>query len=57
VPALPTGPGTKETWTYATTDPPRGWTTQEWPTPLPADAQVADYASRPEKILPALPGG
>ena len=52
---LPTGSGTSATWTYETTDPPRGWSTQDWPTPLPADDQVADYASRPERILPALP--
>jgi hypothetical protein len=52
---LPTEPGTAATWTYETTDPPRGWSTQDWPTPLPADAQVADYTSRPERILPALP--
>ena len=52
---LPTGSGTSATWTYATTNPPRGWSTQDWPTPLPADDQVADYASRPERILPALP--
>lgn len=52
---LPVESGTSATWTYDTTDPPRGWSTQDWPTPLPADAQVADYASRPERILPALP--
>ena len=52
---LPARSGTSATWTYETTDPPRGWSTQDWPTPLPADAQVADYASRPERILPALP--
>ena len=51
----PTGPGTSATWTYETTDPPRGWSTQDWPTPLPGEAQVADYTSRPERILPALP--
>ncbi|WP_204913593.1 hypothetical protein [Microlunatus spumicola] len=55
VAALATGPGTGDTWTYATTDPPRGWTTQQWPTPLPTDDQVADYTSRPERILAALP--
>jgi hypothetical protein len=55
--ATPTGPGTDATWTYETTDPPRGWSTQDWPTPLPAPAQVADYSSRPERILGALPTG
>ena len=53
---LPAGPATSATWTYETTDPPRGWSTQDWPTPLTADDQVIDYASRPERILPALPG-
>ena len=57
VAALPTAPGPDATWTYETTDPPRGWTTQAWPTPLPADAQVADYSSRPERIVGSLPGG
>ena len=55
VAALPTGPGTDATWTYDATDPPRGWSTSEWPTPLPAPDQVADYSSRPERILAALP--
>ena len=54
VAALPTGPGTDQTWTYDATDPPRGWTTGEWPTPLPAAAQVRDYTSRPERIVSAL---
>ena len=55
--AARTGPGTDATWTYVTTDPPRGWSTQDWPTPLPAPAQVADYSSRPERILASLPTG
>ena len=49
------GRGTDETWTYDETDPPRGWSTQDWPTPLPAPEQVGGYASRPERILDALP--
>lgn len=53
--ATPTGPGPTATWTYDATDPPRGWSTQDWPTPLPAPGQVADYSSRPEQILAALP--
>ena len=48
-------PGTDATWTYDEADPPRGWSTQDWPTPLPAPAQVGDYSSRPERILAALP--
>jgi len=56
VEAAPAESGTDATWTYETTDPPRGWSTQDWPTPLPAPAQVADYSSRAERILAALPG-
>lgn len=51
-----TAPGTDETWTYTPTDPPRGWSTQDWPTPLPAPEQVGAYSSRPERILAGLPG-
>ncbi len=54
VAATPTRPGTDATWTYDATDPPRGWSTQDWPTPLPAADQVADYSSRPERIVSAL---
>ncbi len=50
-----TATGGTTTWTYAEADPPRGWTTQEWPTPLPAPAQLTGYASRPERVLDALP--
>ena len=51
-------PGWAARWdkAYAQGDPPRGWTTQEWPTPLPAAAQVDEYASQPERVLDALPG-
>ncbi len=48
-------PGTDATWTYDVADPPRGWSTQDWPTPLPAAAQVSAYSGRPERILAALP--
>jgi hypothetical protein len=51
-----TGPGTDATWTYDPSDPPRGWSTQDWPTPLPAAGQIGDYSSRPERILDRLPG-
>jgi hypothetical protein len=56
-PVQTVAPGTDATWTYDEADPPRGWSTQEWPTPLPAQAQVAGYSSRPERILAALPRG
>ncbi|GAB2588989.1 hypothetical protein [Microlunatus antarcticus] len=54
---VPTEPGTGATWTYDATDPPRGWATSDWPTPLPAPDQVGDYTSRPERILGSLPRG
>ncbi|MGI3782076.1 MAG: hypothetical protein ACRYG2_15040, partial [Janthinobacterium lividum] len=57
VEANPSASGTDATWTYEATDPPRGWSTADWPTPLPAAAQVADYASHPERIVSALPRG
>jgi hypothetical protein len=50
-----TAPGTETTWTYDESDPPRGWSTNDWPTPLPAPAQLADYTSRPERIVGSLP--
>ena len=54
--AGPTSPGTDATWTYDPADPLRGWSTQDWPTPLPAPGQIGGYSSRPERILDHLPG-
>lgn len=49
-------PGTDATWTYDESDPPHGWTPRDWPTPLPATGQLTEYASRPERLVAALPG-
>ncbi len=43
-------------WTYLSDDPPRGWTTQEWPTPVPDPQQLSDYRGFLEDLVPR-PGG
>jgi hypothetical protein len=45
------------TWTYTESDPPSGWTPDQWPTPLPAPAQLGGYTSPPQRLLDRLPGG
>jgi hypothetical protein len=44
-----------ETWTYNDQNPPRDWTTAEWPTPLPDPGQLGEYRAAVEQIgaLPA----
>ncbi|SER23061.1 hypothetical protein SAMN05421756_110136 [Microlunatus flavus] len=49
-------PSPDATWTYDEADPPSGWSADRWPTPLPDERQLGDYASRPERLLAALPG-
>jgi hypothetical protein len=39
----PSKPHTGDTWIYFSGDPPRGWTTAQWPTPLPDPDQLRDY--------------
>ena len=51
----PPKPYATDTWTYYTDDPPRGWSTNEWPTPLPDPEQLKDYRFFIENITP-LPG-
>lgn len=48
---------TKETgrWTYETDDPPRGWSTADWPTDTPDPDQLSDYLGRVEPILTLPP--
>jgi len=43
-------------WSYLVEDPPRGWSTTDWPTDLPDPAQLGDYQSAVERIGP-LPTG
>ena len=51
----PPKPYAADTWTYYTDDPPRGWATNEWPTPLPDPDQLKDYRFYIENTTP-LPG-
>ena len=37
-------------WSYLVEDPPRGWSTADWPTDLPDPAQLVEYRSIVERI-------
>jgi hypothetical protein len=39
-----------ETWIYDDENPPRDWTTADWPTPLPDPAQLSEYRASVEQI-------
>jgi hypothetical protein len=43
------------TWTYAIENPPRGWTTQQWPTPVPDSSQFGDYLTTVERPVSGRP--
>jgi hypothetical protein len=51
----PAKPYTGETWIYNSSNPPGGWTTAEWPTPLPDPDQLKDYRFFVENLT-QLPG-
>ena len=51
----PPEPYSGETWIYYSDDPPRGWTTADWPTPLPDPDQLKNYRFFVENLTP-LPG-
>jgi hypothetical protein len=51
----PPEPYSGEQWSYFSGDPPRGWTTAQWPTPLPDPEQLKDYRFFIETLTP-LPG-
>jgi len=51
----PPKPYAGETWIYYSDDPPRGWTTAQWPTPLPDVNQLKDYRFFIENLT-TLPG-
>jgi hypothetical protein len=51
----PPEPHTGDTWIYYSDDPPRGWTTTQWPTPLPDADQLKDYRFFIENLT-RLPG-
>jgi hypothetical protein len=51
----PPEPYAGETWIYYSDDPPRGWTTTDWPTPLPDPDQLKDYRFFVEQLT-QMPG-
>jgi hypothetical protein len=51
----PAKPYAGETWIYDSNNPPRGWTTAEWPTPLPDQDQLKNYRFFIENLT-HLPG-
>jgi hypothetical protein len=51
----PAKPHTGDTWIYFSGDPPRGWASAQWPTPLPDPEQLTDYQSFAENLT-RLPG-
>jgi hypothetical protein len=51
----PAKPYAGDTWIYYSSDPPRGWITAQWPTPLPDPEQLKDYRSFTENLT-RLPG-
>jgi len=51
----PPEPYAGETWIYYSDDPPRGWMTTDWPTPLPDPDQLKDYRFFVEQLT-QLPG-
>jgi hypothetical protein len=51
----PPEPYAGDMWTYYSDDPPRGWTTTDWPTPLPDPDQLKNYRFFVENLTP-LPG-
>jgi len=51
----PPKPSAGDTWSYFSDDPPRGWTTAQWPTPLPEPDQLKNYRFFIESIT-QLPG-
>ena len=51
----PPEPYAGETWTYYSDDPPRGWTTTDWPTPLPDPVQLKNYRFFVEQLT-QIPG-
>jgi hypothetical protein len=51
----PPKPYSGEPWIYFSGDPPRGWTTAQWPTPLPDPEQLKEYRFFIENLT-QLPG-
>ena len=51
----PPRPASVDTWVYLTDRPPAGWSTTDWPTPLPDARQLDDYASFVESFTELPP--
>ena len=49
------GTGAVQLWSYLVEDPPRGWSTADWPTPAPDPTQLANYRFIIEQVV-RLPG-
>jgi hypothetical protein len=45
------------TWTYSMWNPSGGWSTGEWPTPLPDPGQLGDYRARVDRIVDLVAPG
>ena len=45
-------PVTTGRWTYDVADPPYGWPTAEWPTDVPDPAQLAEYQTNVDPLVP-----
>lgn len=54
--ALPAAVAETGRWSYRVEDPPRGWSTADWPTDVPDPGQLSEYRSIVERIS-ALPPG
>lgn len=52
----PPAPAEVQRWTYRNDDPPAGWPTYRWPTPLPAPDQLENYRSVTEDVVPRPAG-
>ena len=46
----PTGVTATAAWTYDSKRPPLGWSTDEWPTPLPEAGQLSDFQRRVDRV-------
>ncbi len=46
-------PAKVDRWHYREDQPPAGWSTADWPTPLPDPSQLGDYDAFVERLLPS----
>lgn len=43
--------GSPKTWVYSLSEPPRGWTVDRWPTPLPRASQLRSYVATVDDLV------